>query len=69
MTGFLITQQLATELLEFLDNKDSFLGKLEACEARLGAHPVGVAFDREIVEELTAVQQSVAIRNLERANI
>lgn len=69
MTNSTITDQLSSQILQFLDDEAEFLAKLESCTSHLGAHPVGTAFQRELVEKLTSIQKDVAVRNVQRATV
>ena len=69
MTNSTITQQLSTELLQFLDDEAAFLTMLERCAARVGEHPVGKSFTNDLIEDLTTIQQQVGVRNQQRATL
>lgn len=69
MTNSTIPQQLGEELLSFLNKEAQFIATVERCAVSLSDHPVGQSFPNELIEQLTAVQKDVGVRNLERATL
>lgn len=69
MSTAIISDELAEQLLQFLESENEFLSQLKLCLSGLSAQPAGQSFSHELIQQLAAVHVATGPRNLHRAAI
>ena len=64
-----ISDQLCSELIQFLDNEAVFLTGVEKCVQQIGRLPVGKYFSEDLADCLESIHADISGRNLQRATL